>query len=299
MSGKDEEVGGGEDLDKFCGFPDLNSQRPHNLDVEAEYEPDPRIEKIKGHQYVYTEAKTKEGDPLAYGSFLDFSLLPDDEDDKMKILWKTLNERGLKPPFLVMDLSAPKDLKLILNGVPYQGKNPNEVKPIRIVMSCSEVVDMSNFATSGNSRVLVHREIPTYRWFHAMNIQLKELGNGLRVVPFPIETTYEEGAKRHGDVFFEAMPCTEKEYALFESVLHAMLHGNTNVVDVPGAFKESAKMAYQLLFDRGLKGQLTEKQVDRFLSHVLISKKPNMHGVFIENWEEGDFVPGKTFGIYA
>ena len=288
-----------EEQDKFSGFPDLNSERPHNLDVEASYEAEVRAEKIKGHQYVYTDAKTKEGDPLAYGSFLDFSLLPDDDEDKMKILWKTLNERGLKPPFLVMDLSAPKDLGLILNEKPYKGKDPTSVKPIRIVMSCSDIVDMTHFPAQGNSRVFVHREIPPYRWFHAMNVQLKELGNGLRIIPFPIETTYDEGAKRHGDVFFEAMPSTEKEYSLFEGVLHAMLHSNTNVTDVPGAFKEAAKMAYQVLFDRGLKGQLTEKEVDRFLSHVLISKKPNMHGVFIENWEESNFEEGKVFGIYA
>ena len=284
---------------------DTNSAR--SLDDLVKEPDDMKAEDIRSSSTCETFVKTsditaKNGDPLAYGAYLYFRELNDktgdDGDEIMRILVNRLGHRELVAPYIAMDLSYAEALNLAKDdGTLIVDADKKNRKAIKICMQAKDIADITHFATKGNSRVYVHREVPVYRWFHAINIQLRDKNIALRAMPFPIENTMSE-TSHQGTIFYQILPVTVQEYNLYEQVLHANLHNGGNLVDPEEAFALTAKMSYQILSNRGIK-EMTHEQVDSYLVHVLISKQSSMHGVFIHEWNDEDFETATKWNIFT
>lgn len=244
---------------------------------------------VKGHTHVYSTHQNNHGMPLLAGSLVDLTSIPGDSSYKMKRLSKVCNERGMKTPIYCLTIGKAPDLALMINAekkpytsVPVAGR---ESQPLMVALEASRICDLTHMTDKGNGRVHCHRELPVYAWFHAANLQLKDAGSELRVVPFPIENNDPELNEK---VIYQMLPVLKSEYQLYQEVYHNAIQSAGSSVVLDQIFEDTAKISYEILRRRGVE-KLTYENVDQYVLNIMLSKETYIEGVLIDNWDTEDF----------
>lgn len=221
-------------------------------------------------------------EPLMQGLYLDFGKIEGLENKQNSLLravarLKEKDPHTFKPPYIVMDLAAPKDV-VIRNQANVVIDYPNNTEHtsdtyglnpvVKILVPACQVVDVSKMKTSkalgGHAIVKCNSVVPVYRWFQAANLLLHYMDDKeIRLVPFPIQT--ENG------VVYHMLPVNPQEFTLYEDILQfgVMQQG------VQAGFETSGKMSYEILGRRGVK-RLTAEEVDHLLTHVMLGHNKNI-----------------------
>lgn len=234
-------------------------------------------------QFVSTE-KNGAGEPLLRGLLVDFGALPLDEDDLEKRAPALLEALKLKrqgafrPPFMIVDMAAPRDIHILVAGEPFQWPEGGALSPLardnpalKLLVPADQVVDMRFITAAGFGRSVVkcNPAFPVWHWFQAANLILKHSDQKGRVVPFPMD---QDG----GGTIYHMLRCDLREHLQYERILsHACA-----TEGIEAGFRTAAKFSYEILAVRGVK-ELTRDQVDDTLSHVLLMEHPHMDGVLL------------------
>lgn len=239
-----------------------------------------------------SEEKTINGKgPLAFGEFVDFGTIPYDEDcledlnDRQKALIKAIDqmkkEGNFNPPYMVIDMAHQDDIGLIVDGEKYKedltdkvlSPDAKENPAVKILMPANLICDLSNISgdkAGGMSVVKANPSIPVYRWFQAANLMLKHCDQIGRVIPFPMD-------QEDGQTTYHMLRVDPREYMAYQKLLEFSVQQN----GVQLGFNIAAKYSYEVLSNRGY-NELTAEQVDKFISHVMLSKG-EMKGVLVVN----------------
>lgn len=238
-----------------------------------------------------SEERGVEGGPLAFGEFVDFGALPydedclDDLDARQKELLAAIDrlraEGDFNPPYMVIDMAHQDDIGLLVDGEKYEedlaakalAPDARDNPAVKILMPANHICDLSNISgdtAGGMSVVKANPAIPVYRWFQAANLMLKHCDQIGRVIPFPMD-------QDDGQTTFHMLRVDPREYMTYQKLLEFSVQQN----GVAEGFNIAAKYSYEVLSTRGY-NELTAAQVDKFISHVMLSKG-EMRGVLIVN----------------
>ena len=145
-------------------------------------------------------------------------------------------------------------------------------------MSAWDIVNMDHLSSSSNSIVKCNAAVPVYRWFQAANLILKYRDVAGRIVPFPLD-------QEENQTVFHMLRVTPEEFAQYQNLLE--FAGSQQSLE--RAFEISARFSYEILLKRGIT-ELTAKQVDHTMTHVILQDGSKIHGVAIENASREDLV---------
>ena len=247
-------------------------------------------------------ADNEDGDePLMEGLLLDFSDVNDDNFNadliRQNSLLTALRDVGIKQrPCMCMDLTAPRNLGLIVNGTPYADPDAGKEKPAaaKVVVPARHVVDISSLnPAAGESVIRCNPAYPAYRWFQAMNLILAyEAKTGGRVIPFPLQSERtDENGVRLGNIestVYHALRVTKHEYMDYQRLLSETVKQD----GVEVGFYHAAKFAYKVLFDRGAT-KIDDKVVGAHITNIIMMGKAKIKGVLLfhdqpDDWDEMD-----------
>ncbi len=271
----------------------FNEQAPTETVASDAAVVDPRIKSYETENQVTIHDGSKR--PRCSGKLIDFaheSFDEFDEEERQKLLLMALTAQGISTrPCMVIDLAAPRDIDLIVDGkkleLTEEQKAETQPKCTRVVVPVTDIVDIRNLKPKlGRSVIRCNPAYPTYRWFQAINLLLhyKNKTQG-RVIPFPLETTVQdENGNERPEIIYHAMRVSKSEYMLYQKTLN-------DCVSVDGlfiGFQMAAKMAYEILAMRGVT-EITEAIVSHFVTDIILMGTPTINGVLVLNSDKEHF----------
>lgn len=232
----------------------------------------------------HSEEKNQAGKALLSGYLLDMNEWDQDdlEDTRVEELKKAIQNlsqkhKEFKEPYVILDLIERENIKLFdLEGEEIQPTESSKGKILRVVVSAWNIVDMRNISNSGNSVVKANASIPVYRWFQAANLLLKYTDVVGRLVPFPLD-------QEKGETVFHMLRVTPAEYNSYQEILQFA----ATQQNLEAAFETSARFSYEILKNRGIT-ELTARQVDSTLTHVILMMDSTIFGLALENSTDSD-----------
>lgn len=177
------------------------------------------------------------------------------------------------PPYIMLDLCLPKDIEL------KDGLKPTGEEMLKIVLPCSFVVDLaaiSNDQIMGMSVVKTNAAVPVYHWFNAANLLLNFLGQEGRVMPFPMDQ--EAGEGQEAVTVYHMLRCSPFEYKEYAKLLQFGM----SCEGIQKGFLSAARFSYEVIRKRGVT-ELTSKEVDRLISHVMLKSPSRIECVMSSN----------------
>lgn len=238
-----------------------------------------------------SEEKTPSGEPLAYGKFLDFGLLPYEEDttdetsarqrELLRVLQQMKKGDNFNPPYVVMDLATINDISLQVEGKAYEdspegkvlSKTALENPALKLLMPANLICDLKSISADhlgGMSVIKCNPAVPIYRWFQAANMMLKYCDQKGRVIPFPMDQ--DDGTT------FQMLRVDPREYLEYCNVLDHCVKQK----GLEEGFATAAKFSYEVLSTRGI-NKMTHEQVDKTLTHVMLQENGRLHGILLHN----------------
>lgn len=234
-----------------------------------------------------SEEKTEDGKPLLSGYLLDMNQWQTDdlEDTRPEQIKKAIREvsqkhKEFKEPYIILDLIERENIKLFDNEgheIPAEIEEGDKGRILRVVVSAWSIVDLRNISNSGNSIVKANAAIPVYRWFQAANLLLKYTDVVGRLIPFPLD-------QEKGETVYHMLRSTPAEFASYQQILE-FATSQFNILE--RAFETSARFSYEVLKNRGIT-ELTAKQVDSTLTHVILMRDSTIFGLALANSTDTD-----------
>lgn len=240
---------------------------------------------------VESTEKNEKDKPLLLGMFLDFGQIRSEGDScvedvtpRQKAVIRAVrsfsaNNPTYKAPYMAVDLAARSDVGLL-----HRGQKMDPAAPlfplsaaavsnpsVKVIVSAHDVVDVAHLASPTQSVLKTNPAFPVYTWFQAANLILDIAGKAGRVIPFPLD-------QDDGSVMFHALRVDPAEYKTYQEVLAYAV--NTN--GLKEGFDIAARLSYEILSKRGLT-ELTAKQVDHIITHVMLKSNAQIRGVILEN----------------
>lgn len=177
------------------------------------------------------------------------------------------------PPYIMLDLCAPADIEF------KDGAKPTGEEILKIVIPCSFVVDLvaiGNDRILGMSVVKTNAAVPVYHWFNAANLLMNFFGQEGRVMPFPMDQ--EAGEGQEAVTVYHMLRCSPFEYKEYTKLLQFAM----SCEGIQKGFLSSARFSYEVIRKRGVT-ELTAKEVDRLISHVMLKNPSRIECVMGSN----------------
>lgn len=230
-------------------------------------------------KHFHSEEKNEDGKPLLSGFLLDLDEWDEDdleetraEEIKKAVRAVAQKNPDFKEPYIILDLAERDEIKLFdVEGGEIAPSGKAGKKVLRVAVSAWSIVDLRNISNPGNSVVKANASIPVYRWFQAANLLLKHTDLPGRLIPFPLD-------QEQGETVYHMLRVTPAEFENYQQILEFA----TTQLPLEGAFETSARFSYEVLKNRGIT-ELTAKQVDYTLSHVILMRNSCIFGVALEN----------------
>lgn len=240
------------------------------------------------------DMEERTGRALAAGVIVDFSKFhEDDTDGKQNELIKALNQcKCAARPAMVIDLAPMRELGLLVDGKewedPEKDKETKDLSMARLVIPANRIVDVAMVGSPmGQSIMKVNSALPAYRWFQAANLIMQDKNRLTRVIPFPLE-------QESGELVYQALQVSQDEFRKYQELLVFSVQQCQCPME---GFATASKFAYEILRLRGHE-ELTYKEVDKTMTHIVIMKDSVMRGVLITNSSGDDFDDIERFSIY-
>ena len=219
-----------------------------------------------------SEEKNPEGNPLVTGALLDFADFDEDTEKFQLAMVKEMQKiAGAKPPYMIVYLAMPEDIKLIMDPPLGPAKEGVFNPVLKLMLPASQIVDLSAISNPGNSVVKTNPCLPIFRWFQAANLLLAHMGQKGRVIPFPLD-------QEEGETVFHMLRVTPQEFVKYDEILK---FATTNQ-GVDEGFLTASRFSYEVLKMRGTK-ELTANMVDTSITHVMLNSNASMRGVMLYN----------------